>query len=198
MFKDLKLRIEISNTGLVVGVLAGCPLQVSGPAAGLTVIVYEVVQRFGFEMLGIIVLIAGLMQVAAGILKLGQWFRAVSPAVIKGMLAGIGVLIFASQFHVMVDDKPKGSGIKNLVTIPQAIWKGLEVPEFSGREVRQFRSQMLRVVGELHRRQAKLHEYVAEKVPRPTDLEQEGSPPLAASGRIDLSTLLPEQRSTLR
>jgi MFS superfamily sulfate permease-like transporter len=46
------------------------------------------------------------------------------------MLAGIGVLIFAGQFHVMVDDNPPGSGqafggIRNLATIPVAIWKGL-------------------------------------------------------------------------
>jgi MFS superfamily sulfate permease-like transporter len=82
--------------GIVVGSLAGSPLQVSGPAAALTVIVYEIVQRFGFEMLGIVVLMAGVMQLAAGVFKLGQWFRAVSPAVIKGMLAGIGVLIFSS------------------------------------------------------------------------------------------------------
>ena len=73
--------------GIVVGLLAGCPLQVSGPAAGLTVIVYEIVQRFGLEMLGVIVLIGGLIQVIASVLKLGQWFRAVSPAIIKGMLS---------------------------------------------------------------------------------------------------------------
>ncbi len=42
--------------GIVVGSIAGCPLQVSGPAAGLTVIVYDIVQRFGLEMLGVIVL----------------------------------------------------------------------------------------------------------------------------------------------
>src|SRR5688572_14498292 len=104
--------------GLVVGFLAGAPLQVSGPAAGLTVIVYGIVQQFGLEGLGPIVLAAGLMQVLAGLLRLGKWFRAVSPAVIKGMLAGIGLLILASQFHVMIDDKPKESGIQNLVTIP--------------------------------------------------------------------------------
>lgn len=63
--------------GVVVGALAGAPLQVSGPAAGLTVLVWQLVQQFGVEMLGIIVLIAGLMQVLAGTLKLGQWFRAV-------------------------------------------------------------------------------------------------------------------------
>ena len=82
--------------GIIVGSIAGCPLQVSGPAAGLSVIVFEIVQRFGLETLGIIVLVAGLIQLVAGLLKLGQWFRAVSPAVIKGMLSGIGVLIFVS------------------------------------------------------------------------------------------------------
>ena len=111
--------------GLVVGSLAGSPLQVSGPAAGLAVIVYELVQKNGVEMLGPIVLLAGLLQLIAGLLKWGQYFRAVAPPVIYGMLAGIGVLIFASQFHVMVDDKPRGSGIQNLVAIPEAIYKGL-------------------------------------------------------------------------
>jgi MFS superfamily sulfate permease-like transporter len=107
--------------GLVVGFLAGSPLQVSGPAAGLTVLVWQLVQHHGMAMLGVIVLIAGLIQLLAGILKLGQWFRAVSPAVIHGMLAGIGVLIFASQFHVMIDKKPIGSGIENFIGIPSAL-----------------------------------------------------------------------------
>jgi MFS superfamily sulfate permease-like transporter len=107
--------------GIVVGALAGSPLQVSGPAAGLTVLVWQLVQHHGMAMLGVIVLLAGLIQLAAGILKLGQWFRAVSPAVIHGMLAGIGVLIFASQFHVMLDKKPIGSGIQNFSGIPNAL-----------------------------------------------------------------------------
>lgn len=107
--------------GLVVGFIAGSPLQVSGPAAGLTVLVWQLVQQQGLEMLGVIVLFAGLLQLAAGLLKLGQWFRAVSPAVIHGMLAGIGVLILASQFHVMLDDKPIGTGIENLLGMPSAL-----------------------------------------------------------------------------
>ncbi|MFA5899379.1 MAG: SulP family inorganic anion transporter [Hyphomicrobium sp.] len=107
--------------GIVVGFLAGSPLQVSGPAAGLTVLVWQLVQQYGVEMLGVIVLFAGVLQFAAGLLKLGQWFRAVSPAVIHGMLAGIGVLIFASQFHVMMDSKPLGSGVQNLFGIPGAL-----------------------------------------------------------------------------
>ena len=151
--------------GIVVGSLAGSPLQVSGPAAGLTVIVYEIVQRFGFEMLGIVVLMAGAVQLAAGVFKLGQWFRAVSPAVIKGMLAGIGVLIFASQFHVMVDGKPRGSGLTNLLTIPESIGKAITWPELGSPELRRARMHSLREIGELHRRQAAIAERVAERLP---------------------------------
>jgi len=151
--------------GIVVGLLAGAPLQVSGPAAGLTVIVYDLVQKHGLESLGIVVLMAGVIQFVAGIFKLGQWFRAVSPSVIKGMLAGIGVLIFASQFHVMVDDDPKGSGIQNLITIPQAIEKGLPWPKFGTREERKERTAKLRQFGTLHTRQVEIREEVGEVVP---------------------------------
>lgn len=111
--------------GLIVASLGGCPLQVSGPAAGLVAVVWEAIQTHGIENLGAIILLAGLMQMAFSGLKLGQWFRAVSPAVVQGMLAGIGVLIFASQFHVMIDDTPKSSGLMNLMTIPEAIMKGV-------------------------------------------------------------------------
>ena len=107
--------------GLIVGFFAGSPFQVSGPAAGLTVLVWQLVQQHGLPMLGVIVLMAGLFQLAAGLLKLGQWFRAVSPAVIHGMLAGIGLLILTAQFHVMLDGKPIGKGIDNLLAIPDAL-----------------------------------------------------------------------------
>jgi MFS superfamily sulfate permease-like transporter len=113
--------------GLVVGFIAGSPLQVSGPAAGLAVLVYQLVQQFGAAALGTIVLVAGLLQIAAGLLRLGQWFRAVSPAVIHGMLAGIGVLIFAAQFHVMLDGKPIGTGIENLLGIPGAVISAVQL-----------------------------------------------------------------------
>ena len=111
--------------GLVVGFIAGSPLQVSGPAAGLAVIVLEAVQQFGVATLGAIVLLAGLIQITAGFLKIGQLFRAVAPAVIYAMLAGIGILILGSQFHVMVDAAPRSSGLDNLVAIPQAIVQGV-------------------------------------------------------------------------
>lgn len=164
--------------GLVVGMVSGCPLQVSGPAAGLTVIVYDIVQRHGLETLGVVVLLAGVIQLAAGALGLGQWFRAVSPAVVKGMLAGIGILILASQFHVMVDDEPKGSGLQNLVSIPQAIWKGLSIGDFESRSVRKIRAQALREVGELHRR----HIALTERIKSSVDERTEDRPQYGISG----------------
>lgn len=111
--------------GLVVGGLSGSQMQVSGPAAGLVVIVCELIREQGLAKFSLIVAVAGLIQIAAGMMKTAQWFRAVPPSVVNGMLSGIGVLLFASQFHVMVDDLPKGNGLQNLMTIPQAIAKGL-------------------------------------------------------------------------
>jgi MFS superfamily sulfate permease-like transporter len=104
--------------GIVVGALAGSPLQVSGPAAGLAVIVFELVRDQGLSALGPILILAGAIQVVAGIAKLGGWFRAISPAVVHGMLAGIGVLIVVGQFHVLFDDKPLSSGLENFAAMP--------------------------------------------------------------------------------
>lgn len=151
--------------GLVVGPLSGCPLQVSGPAAGLTVVVFQAIQQHGLEMLGLIVLLAGLVQLLAAVFGLGQWFRAISPAVVGGMLAGIGVLIFASQFHVMLDDLPKGSGVRNLLTMPQAVQKAVRMPRIPDRDLRHDLREVLQEIGELHRRQINFNEEVAERIP---------------------------------
>ena len=136
--------------GAVVGFFSGSPLQVSGPAAGLFVIVADLIARgkesfasriesgaiidtdvdtYSMMVLGTAVLLAGIVQVVAGKMRLGQWFRAVSPAVIKGMLAGIGFLILVSQFHVMLDHVAQWNchkahgGLQYLATIPEAIKK---------------------------------------------------------------------------
>lgn len=111
--------------GMIVGFLSGCPLQVSGPAAGLVVVVIELIQQHGLETLGVIFALAGMFQIAAGFFGLGQWFRAVPPSVIHGMLSGIGLLLMLGQFHVMLDDTPKSNAIQNLISIPAAIWKAV-------------------------------------------------------------------------
>jgi len=120
--------------GIVVGMLGGCSLQVSGPAAGLAVMVSLFIADLGYEGLILATLLAGLVQIGAGLARIGQVFRAVAPSLIEGMLGGIGVLIFASQFHVMIDDTPPGTskefgGVINLWTIPGAILKAFTIPE---------------------------------------------------------------------
>lgn len=111
--------------GILVGLISGSPLQVSGAAAGLAVIVFDGVQRFGLQTMGVVVLLAGVLQLAAAGIRLGRWFQAVSPTVLYAMLAGIGVLIIGSQMHVMLDRAPIGGGLENLAGIPAALWDSL-------------------------------------------------------------------------
>jgi MFS superfamily sulfate permease-like transporter len=117
--------------GIVVGALSGAPMQVSGPAAGLAVVVAQIVREQGLAALGAVVLLAGAIQIVAGVFRLGQWFRAVSPAVIQGMLAGIGVLILISQFHVMFGASPAATGIGNILAMPGTIAKAVSPEEGS-------------------------------------------------------------------
>ncbi|MBD1552962.1 SulP family inorganic anion transporter [Pseudomonas typographi] len=115
--------------GIVVGLLAGSPLQVSGPAAGLAVLVFELVRQHGAAVLGPILLLAGLLQLLAGRFRLGCWFRVTAPAVVYGMLAGIGVLIVLSQAHVMLDQAPQASGLQNVLAFPGAVAEALPIEQ---------------------------------------------------------------------
>lgn len=84
--------------GLVVGILSGSPLGVSGAAAGLAVIVASAVDQLGsFPVFLSAVVLAGIFQILLGLLGggfIGYYFPS---SVIKGMLAGIGVIIFLKQ-----------------------------------------------------------------------------------------------------
>ncbi|MGW7081400.1 SulP family inorganic anion transporter [Streptomyces sp. NPDC054866] len=104
--------------GLVVGLLPGSALQVSGPAAGLTVLVFEAVQEFGLGMLGAIVLLTGALQIALGLLRCGRWFRAISVSVVQGMLAGIGLVLILGQLYTMAGAEQPRSGLGKIAGLP--------------------------------------------------------------------------------
>ncbi|MEU4981691.1 SulP family inorganic anion transporter [Streptomyces sp. NPDC021969] len=106
--------------GLVTGFLPGSSLQVSGPAAGLTVLVFGAVDQYGLPALGVIVLAAGLLQLAMGALKLGRWFRAISLSVVEGMLAGIGLVLIAGQLYSAAGLEAPASGLDKLTGLPGA------------------------------------------------------------------------------
>ncbi|MEU6977919.1 SulP family inorganic anion transporter [Streptomyces sp. NPDC046371] len=111
--------------GVVTGLMRGSSLQVSGPAAGLTVLVFEAVRAFGLPALGVIVLLAGVLQIVMGALKWGRWFRAISLSVVEGMLAGIGLVIIAGQLYAAAGIPSPASGLAKLAGLPAALFKAL-------------------------------------------------------------------------
>ena len=87
---DAPLALENRET-LKSGAKEGRPPLLTQRTAGLAVIVFELIQKHGFAALGPIIVLAGVFQIASGFLKVGQLFRTIAPAVIYGMLAGIGI-----------------------------------------------------------------------------------------------------------
>ena len=84
--------------GIIVGMASGSQLGVSGPAAGLAVIVLTAIGALGsFETFLLAVVLAGLIQLALGFFKAGFIAYFVPSSVIKGMLTGIGLLIILKQ-----------------------------------------------------------------------------------------------------
>ncbi|MFE5796629.1 SulP family inorganic anion transporter [Streptomyces sp. NPDC056503] len=104
--------------GLVAGRLGGSPLQVSGPAAGLTVVTAELIQRYGWRATCAITVLAGLAQLALAALRVARSALAVSPAIVHGMLAGIGVTIALAQLHIVLGGTPQSSVTANALGLP--------------------------------------------------------------------------------
>ncbi|RZT27071.1 carbonic anhydrase [Kribbella sp. VKM Ac-2569] len=104
--------------GIVAGALGGSPLQVSGPAAGLTVVVAGLITQFGWAATAAITCAAGLLQILLGVTRIGRLALSLSPAVVHGMLAGIGVTIAVQQLHVVLGGKAQSSLISNVTALP--------------------------------------------------------------------------------
>jgi MFS superfamily sulfate permease-like transporter len=87
--------------GLVVALLSGSHVSVSGPAAGLVVIVVSAIASLGsFSAFLAAVLVAGVLQVGFGLLRAGRIASYVPAAVVKGMLASIGIILILKQMPV--------------------------------------------------------------------------------------------------
>nr|WP_042185966.1 bifunctional SulP family inorganic anion transporter/carbonic anhydrase [Kibdelosporangium sp. MJ126-NF4]CEL17002.1 Carbonic anhydrase [Kibdelosporangium sp. MJ126-NF4]CTQ91769.1 Carbonic anhydrase (EC 4.2.1.1) [Kibdelosporangium sp. MJ126-NF4] len=87
--------------GIIAGSLGGSAFQVSGPAAGMTVLVAGLVGQYGWPATAGITIAAGVLQVLLGVTKVGRLTLSLSPAVVHGMLAGIGVTIVVGQVQVL-------------------------------------------------------------------------------------------------
>lgn len=106
---------------IVGGSLGGSRLQVSGPAAGLTVIVAEMVAQYGWRVTTLITLGAGLIQIVFGLTRLSRFAQAIPPVVVHGMLAGIGLTIALSQLNVMLGGQAETGAVDSVTALPAAI-----------------------------------------------------------------------------
>lgn len=105
--------------GIVVGIFSGSPLQISGPSTGLAVMVLHVVDVYGATALIPLGLIVGIAQLATGFFKVAHFFQATPPALLKGMLSGIGASIILSQIYILFGLKMSSDGLKNIFGLPE-------------------------------------------------------------------------------
>ncbi len=93
--------------GVVAGILSGSQLSVAGPAAGLSSIVLTSIDSLGtFQAFSVAVVLAGVLQLIFGFLRAGAIGYFFPSSVIKGMLAGIGVILILKQIpHAFGDDR---------------------------------------------------------------------------------------------
>jgi len=104
--------------GIVCAAVGGSPLQVSGPAAGLTVVVAELVAQFGWKATCAITAAAGVLQILLGLSRIARAALAIAPIVVHAMLAGIGITIALQQVHVLLGGGPRSNPWANLVALP--------------------------------------------------------------------------------
>ncbi|MBT2446741.1 bifunctional SulP family inorganic anion transporter/carbonic anhydrase [Streptomyces sp. ISL-43] len=104
--------------GIVAGRLGGVPLQVSGPATGLTVVTAELIQHYGWRTTCAITVLAGCCQLGLAALRTARSALMVSPAIVHGMLAGIGVTIALAQLHIVLGGTPQSSALANVLGLP--------------------------------------------------------------------------------
>lgn len=119
--------------GIVVGLISGSHLSVSGPAAGLTVIVSAAILQLGnFHQFLLAVIIAGILQILFGLIKAGKLGEYVPNTVIRGMMAAIGLILILKQIPHLVgydhdfegdEDFAQIDGENTFSEILQAIFK---------------------------------------------------------------------------
>lgn len=107
--------------GIVAGLVGGSPLQVSGPAAGLTVVVAETINTFGFALTCAITAAAGVLQIILGVSRVGRFALAISPTVVRAMLAGIGLSILLGQLNVALGGSSSPTAWENIRNLPDAL-----------------------------------------------------------------------------
>ncbi|MDI1243347.1 MAG: sulfate permease [bacterium] len=85
--------------GFVIAIIGGSRTQISGPTGAFVVIVYGIVQKYGYDGLVVATLIAGVMLIIMGLARMGALLKFVPYPVIVGFTSGIALIIFSSQVN---------------------------------------------------------------------------------------------------
>lgn len=118
--------------GMIIGLLSGAPLVVSGPAAGLSALVLNYVQQYGVSSLYRITALVGIVQLLFGLFKLGKLINKIPKPVLEGVLSAIGLVILLGQLHVLLGHKMPGGPIVNITSFPSGVLDSLgNVPKGS-------------------------------------------------------------------
>jgi SulP family sulfate permease len=108
--------------GFIAALFGGSRFQVSGPTGAMTVVLIPIVERYGVSIIAIVGVIAGVISILAGLLRLGRVFAKVPWSVLEGFTAGIGIVIALQQVPLVLDiEKPEGG---NALLVA---WKSLNV-----------------------------------------------------------------------
>lgn len=83
--------------GFLISALGGSRFSIGGPTGAFVVVVYGVIDKFGYDGLLLATLMAGLMLILAGLAQFGTWIKYIPEPVVTGFTSGIAVVIFSTQ-----------------------------------------------------------------------------------------------------
>jgi sulfate permease, SulP family len=107
--------------GFLISLLGGSKVQIGGPTGAFIVVVYGVIQQFGFDGLLLATLMAGIILVIGGLLRAGRFIALVPEPVIEGFTVGIALIIAVSQLKDLLG-LSLGSVSADLVEALPALW----------------------------------------------------------------------------
>ncbi|MEX1018597.1 MAG: SulP family inorganic anion transporter, partial [Litorilinea sp.] len=108
-------------SGIVIGALSGAPYQLSGPTGAMSAVLIVISARYGLEGVWLTGLMAGVMILAVGLLRLGRFIAYIPAPVISGFTSGIAVIIFVGQM-----DNFFGVHLGESETAAQTLWLYLQ------------------------------------------------------------------------
>jgi sulfate permease, SulP family len=107
--------------GVVAGLLGGSRLQVTGPEAALVPIVLLIVQRHGIVGMAVATFLCGLLQIVLGLLRVGRLAKLLPAPVVRGFMAGIGLILLNSQLPRLLG-LPKTTGALSSLPAQAGDW----------------------------------------------------------------------------